>query len=160
MNTSTPYSMTTFAKSLLTAIVLALSLSNSAIAQKPEPLADAGDGLRIATGKKGKGYSKLFADIRAVCGAQVAITEVETEAALSNDQVSSSHVEHGAIRTGHFSGRRIGGFFDVLVIILVDQIGIIVIGPITPARNLNGGFHQPAAIAGPIRYPCPSAQTE
>ena len=45
---------------------------------------DPGEGLRIATGKKGKGYSKLFADLRAVCGNQVAITEVETEGGLQN----------------------------------------------------------------------------
>ena len=84
MNTTTPRPKTTFAKSLLAATVLALSLGNPAFAQKAEPLADSGDGLRIATGKKGKGYSKLFADIRAVCGAQVAITEVETEGGLQN----------------------------------------------------------------------------
>lgn len=40
--------------------------------------------LRIATGKKGKGYSKLFANINAVCGDKVAITEVETEGGLQN----------------------------------------------------------------------------
>jgi TRAP-type uncharacterized transport system substrate-binding protein len=40
--------------------------------------------LRVATGKKGKGYSKLFANINAVCGAQVAMTEVETEGGLQN----------------------------------------------------------------------------
>lgn len=40
--------------------------------------------LRVATGKKGKGYSKLFSNINAVCGAQVAMTEVETEGGLQN----------------------------------------------------------------------------
>jgi hypothetical protein len=40
--------------------------------------------LRVATGKKGKGYSKLFADINAVCGTQVSLTEVETEGGLQN----------------------------------------------------------------------------
>lgn len=40
--------------------------------------------LRVATGKKGKGYSKLFANINAVCGDKVAITEVETEGGLQN----------------------------------------------------------------------------
>jgi TRAP-type uncharacterized transport system substrate-binding protein len=40
--------------------------------------------LRIATGKKGKGYSKLFANINAVCGDKVALTEVETEGGLQN----------------------------------------------------------------------------
>jgi TRAP-type uncharacterized transport system substrate-binding protein len=40
--------------------------------------------LRIATGKKGKGYSRLFANINAVCGDKVALTEVETEGGLQN----------------------------------------------------------------------------
>ena len=40
--------------------------------------------LRVATGKKGKGYSKLFANINAVCGDKVALTEVETEGGLQN----------------------------------------------------------------------------
>jgi TRAP-type uncharacterized transport system substrate-binding protein len=40
--------------------------------------------LRIATGKKGKGYSKLFADISAVCGDKVPLSEVETEGGLQN----------------------------------------------------------------------------
>jgi TRAP-type uncharacterized transport system substrate-binding protein len=40
--------------------------------------------LRIATGKKGKGYSKLYADINAVCGDKVPLSEVETEGGLQN----------------------------------------------------------------------------
>jgi TRAP-type uncharacterized transport system substrate-binding protein len=40
--------------------------------------------LRVATGKKGKGYSKVFANINAVCGDKVALTEVETEGGLQN----------------------------------------------------------------------------
>ena len=43
-----------------------------------------GNALRIATGKKGKGYSKLFANINAVCGDKVALSEVETEGGLQN----------------------------------------------------------------------------
>jgi TRAP-type uncharacterized transport system substrate-binding protein len=47
---------------------------------------DTGDAgtMRIATGKKGKGYSKLFADIQSVCGGKVGISEVETEGGLHN----------------------------------------------------------------------------
>lgn len=60
--------------SLLTALPVSAQTDSSAT----------GNALRIATGKKGKGYSKLFADIQAVCGAQVALTEVETEGGLQN----------------------------------------------------------------------------
>jgi TRAP-type uncharacterized transport system substrate-binding protein len=43
-----------------------------------------GNALRVATGKKGKGYSKVFANINTVCGDKVALTEVETEGGLQN----------------------------------------------------------------------------
>src|SRR5689334_3624516 len=40
--------------------------------------------LRIATGKPGKGFSKVFADVRNVCGAAMPIVEIETEGGLQN----------------------------------------------------------------------------
>ncbi len=73
-------------KTLLSATALAVALGLLAptytIAQT-EPTQTAG-ALRIATGKKGKGYSKLFADINAVCGAQIPLSEIETEGGLQN----------------------------------------------------------------------------
>jgi TRAP-type uncharacterized transport system substrate-binding protein len=38
----------------------------------------------MATGKKGKGFSKLFKDLRKLCGSQVQLCEVETEGGLQN----------------------------------------------------------------------------
>jgi TRAP-type uncharacterized transport system substrate-binding protein len=69
---------------ILTAIAITVLGATQALAQTAPAPPDAGNALRIATGKKGKGYSKLFADIRAVCGARVALTEVETEGGLQN----------------------------------------------------------------------------
>ena len=66
----------------LTILTIALLASFNAKAQT-DAVAGA-NALRVATGKKGKGYSKLFADINAVCGSQVALTEVETEGGLQN----------------------------------------------------------------------------
>lgn len=40
--------------------------------------------LRVATGKAGKGFSRVFADIRNVCGGVVPLVEVETEGGLQN----------------------------------------------------------------------------
>lgn len=40
--------------------------------------------LRVATGKAGKGFSRVFADIRGVCGNVVPMVEVETEGGLQN----------------------------------------------------------------------------
>lgn len=65
----------------LIALALAGTLATSAV--HAQDTSDAGT-LRIATGKKGKGYSKLFADIQSVCGNKVGISEVETEGGLHN----------------------------------------------------------------------------
>lgn len=76
------------------AITLALGLAAGAHAQ-PAPsgppaaaalpaAADANSILRIATGAKGKGFSRVFADVQSVCGAQVAMTEVTSEGGLQN----------------------------------------------------------------------------
>jgi TRAP-type uncharacterized transport system substrate-binding protein len=55
------------------------------LAAQPAPQAQASFvQLRIATGKPGKGFSKVFADIRSVCGAAVPLVEVETEGGLQN----------------------------------------------------------------------------
>jgi TRAP-type uncharacterized transport system substrate-binding protein len=70
--------------SILTGLVIALLAAAPLAIHAQDTQAEPGEGLRIATGKKGKGYSKLFADIRAVCGNQVAISEVETEGGLQN----------------------------------------------------------------------------
>ena len=68
----------------MTACAVALSLAASAQVAAQTEVPPATNALRVASGKKGKGYSKLFADIRSVCGAQVALTEVETEGGLQN----------------------------------------------------------------------------
>lgn len=42
------------------------------------------DGLSVATGPAGKGYSKLFADMKSIAGARVTLCEVNTEGGLDN----------------------------------------------------------------------------
>ncbi len=70
-------------KTTMTIMALAVLACAHVSAQKVTPTAG-GEPLRIATGKKGKGYSKLFSDIQSVCGTQLALTEVETEGGLQN----------------------------------------------------------------------------
>lgn len=52
--------------------------------QSPATTPDVHHVLRIATGAKGKGFSRVFADLQAVCGGQVALAEVPTEGGLQN----------------------------------------------------------------------------
>lgn len=42
------------------------------------------EGIKIASGPNGKGYSKLYADIAAVCGARTPICELRTSGGLDN----------------------------------------------------------------------------
>lgn len=45
---------------------------------------DCSNGLKIATGNASKGYSKLFDDLKKVCGDQVTLCEVHTNGGLDN----------------------------------------------------------------------------
>lgn len=67
-----------------TLAVLTLSLLAAFQVNAQTDTAAPSNALRVATGKKGKGYSKLFANINAVCGDKVPLTEVETEGGLQN----------------------------------------------------------------------------
>lgn len=68
--------------SLLALLTFGLMTVFSASAQTDA--AAPANALRIATGKSGKGYSKLFANINAVCGDKIPLSEVETEGGLQN----------------------------------------------------------------------------
>lgn len=60
--------------------------------------------LRIATGKPGKGFSKVFADIRNVCGAIVPLVEIETEGGLQNlTALASNKADLGFVQVDTFA---------------------------------------------------------
>lgn len=65
--------------------IAAMALATSAIAAKDSdgPAASC-EGINIATGPAGKGYSKLFKDIKNACGAVVPVCEVNTTGGLDN----------------------------------------------------------------------------
>ena len=71
--------MKTFIRTL-TAVALSCVTALSAGAAEQE----GANALRVATGPKGKGYSRLFADIQTVCGQRVPLTEVNTTGGLQN----------------------------------------------------------------------------
>ncbi|MEJ7931817.1 hypothetical protein WG922_17740 [Ramlibacter sp. AN1015] len=70
------------------AAVLATTAASAAQAQAPvqaeSGMPQAHHVLRIATGAKGKGFSRVFADIQYACGSRVALAEVPTEGGLQN----------------------------------------------------------------------------
>ncbi len=70
----------------LTIATIALLTAGQTLAQTtPTPT------LRIATGNAGKGFSRVFADIKSVCGHKVPLSEVQTEGGLQNLTVLSAN---------------------------------------------------------------------
>lgn len=62
----------------------ALALLATLPAHAAAPAEEARCDLRVATGPRGKVYEKLFADMRTVCGAEVALCAVPSEGGLQN----------------------------------------------------------------------------
>jgi hypothetical protein len=104
----------------LTVLALALSLPVLAQVSAQTEVPGTGNALRIATGKKGKGYSKLLADIRSVCGAQVELAEVETEGGLQNlttlaaNQADLGFVQLDTLQDMKLSDESIGALLAVM----------------------------------------------
>ena len=71
-------------KQLLIALVAGLSLSAAHAARVEGAPAPACEGLKLATGPAGKGYSKLYADIVRVSKNSIRLCEVNTEGGLDN----------------------------------------------------------------------------
>lgn len=79
---------TTVATLLLLATLPALAAPP---APATAPVEEARCDLRVATGPRGKVYEKLFADMRQVCGAEVALCAVPSEGGLQNLTLLSSN---------------------------------------------------------------------
>jgi TRAP-type uncharacterized transport system substrate-binding protein len=76
-------------KSILLSVLLSLVMTSSfAARQEGAPSADC-EGLTIATGPIGKGYSKLYADMAKVSGSQLALCEKQSEGGLDNLNILS-----------------------------------------------------------------------
>lgn len=85
-------------KKLILTTLLALSTLAMAAPAADGPAAEC-DGVKIATGPKGKGYSLLFADIAKVCGAKVNLCEVNTAGGLDNlNAMSTKDADMGFVQ--------------------------------------------------------------
>jgi TRAP-type uncharacterized transport system substrate-binding protein len=69
---------------LLIALMVALNMSAAQAAKLDGAPASACDGLKVATGPAGKGYSKLYADMVRVSKYAMPLCEVNTEGGLDN----------------------------------------------------------------------------
>lgn len=90
-------------------IMLSLSLL-SVLFTQTALAADAGpacEGLRIATGAKGKGYSTLFANLQKMCGSQVSLCEVTTEGGLDNlNSMATKEAQLGFVQLDTFNAMK------------------------------------------------------
>jgi TRAP-type uncharacterized transport system substrate-binding protein len=81
-------------------LALALMISTAAFAAPAAdaPAADC-EGVKVATGPKGKGYSTLFADLKKILGGKVAICEVNTAGGLDNlNALSTKEADIGFVQ--------------------------------------------------------------
>ena len=81
---------TRFTRWLLLSLGLVLGTGLRASAQ-PSASSRPGCQLRVATGQKGKHFSRLLRDIESVCGAQVSLCELPTEGGLHNSVALSAN---------------------------------------------------------------------
>ena len=78
--------------------ILALSLTAQAAPASDAPAADC-EGIKMATGPKGKGYSTLFADMQKLIGSKVALCEINTAGGLDNlNALSTKDADIGIVQ--------------------------------------------------------------
>jgi TRAP-type uncharacterized transport system substrate-binding protein len=96
-------------KKLILSVVLALAAGAILAAPAADgPAADC-DGVKVATGPKGKGYSLLFADIVKVCGSKVNFCEVNTTGGLDNlNSLSTKEADIGIVPVDAWSDMKNG----------------------------------------------------
>ena len=83
---------------ILASILAIASLGAYAAPAADAPAADC-EGLKVATGPKGKGYSTLFADIQKVTGGKLALCELNTAGGLDNlNALSTKEADIGFVQ--------------------------------------------------------------
>lgn len=85
-------------KKLLIATLVSLSVTAMAAPADGAPTAEC-DGVKVATGPKGKGFSLLYADIAKLCGAKTNLCEVNTAGGLDNlNSMSTKEADIGFVQ--------------------------------------------------------------
>mgnify|MGYP000883476876 CR=1 FL=1 len=100
----------TFMRSLLAVSVLTTlpCVSAFAAAAADGPAAEC-EGVSVATGPKGKGYSLLFADLKKVCGSKVPLCEVNTTGGLDNlNSLSTKDADVGVVQVDTWNDMKAG----------------------------------------------------
>ncbi len=95
-------------KSILAVALIALSTSAFAAPAADGPAADC-EGVKFATGPKGKGYSNLFADVKKIVGDKVQLCEVNTSGGLDNlNLLSTKEADIGLVQVDTWKAMKNG----------------------------------------------------
>lgn len=96
-------------KKMFIAAALTLAVTSAFAAADPDgPTAEC-NGVKFATGPKGKGYSKLFANVQRVCGNKVNLCEVNTSGGLDNlSLLSEKNADVGIVQYDTWTAMKAG----------------------------------------------------
>ena len=95
-------------KSIVLAALVAFASVAMAAPADGAPAADC-EGIKVATGPKGKGYSALFADVVKVCGAKLNLCEVNTAGGLDNlNSLSTKEADVGFVQVDTWTDMKNG----------------------------------------------------
>lgn len=95
-------------KKLFAATLFAMSAMAFAAPAADAPAADC-EGIKVATGPKGKGYSTLFADLQKLVGSKVALCEVNTAGGLDNlNALSTKEADIGFVQVDTWNDMKNG----------------------------------------------------
>ena len=95
-------------KSILFATLVALTSTAFAAPAADGPAADC-EGVKFATGPKGKGYSNLFADVKKIVGDKVQLCEVNTTGGLDNlNALSTKEADIGLVQVDTWKTMKTG----------------------------------------------------
>lgn len=140
-------------KSIAFATLVALALNTLAAPADGAPAAEC-EGIKVATGPKGKGYSTLFADVAKVCGAKVNLCEVTTSGGLDNlNSLSTKEADVGFVQVDTWSDMKNGddniAALQSLLPVNNNYLHVITssTGFIIPGEKKFGGFMEGKAQA-------------
>lgn len=124
-------------KIVMTAALIVATTFAWAAPASDAPQADC-DGLKFATGPKGKGYSTLFTDIQKVSGGKVALCEINTSGGLDNlNALSTKDADIGIVQIDTWTDMK-GGDDNVAALQYIMPLNNNYLHVVTSTTGIRG----------------------
>jgi len=124
-------------KKLFIMIAFALGANVMAAPANDAPAADC-EGVKFATGPKGKGYSTLFADINKLIGSKVALCEINTTGGLDNlNALSTKDADIGIVQIDTWNDMK-GGDDNIAALQVVMSLNSNYLHIVTSVNGVVG----------------------